>query len=151
MRKNAAPEPATQGASARPLRKERPVAAAARVVAIHGLVVGKALPEGVTAIRGTGTTDDPFVVPLKFNQRDRDRVVSAAPLLAAHFGAGQTDEGDIIRRVAKWAGGRDEAYSWYRAEPIPAFGDRTPESIVKSGHAGALLDYLDSIAIGGFA
>jgi hypothetical protein len=58
---------------------------------------------------------------------------------------------EILTRVAGWAGGRAQAVAWYRGEPIPAFGDRTAESLVKSGQAAALRDYLDSIALGGFA
>jgi uncharacterized protein (DUF2384 family) len=58
---------------------------------------------------------------------------------------------EILNRVAGWAGGRAQAVAWYRSEPIPAFGDRTAESLVKSGQATALRDYLDSIAMGGFA
>jgi Protein of unknown function (DUF2384) len=58
---------------------------------------------------------------------------------------------EILRRVSAWAGGPVQAMAWYRAEPIPAFGGRTAESLVKSGQAAALRDYLDSIALGGFA
>jgi hypothetical protein len=58
---------------------------------------------------------------------------------------------EILRRVSEWAGGPAQAMAWYRAEPIPAFGGRTAESLVKSGQATALRDYLDSIAVGGFA
>ena len=58
---------------------------------------------------------------------------------------------EILTRVGSWAGGRAQAVAWYRGEPIPAFGDRTAESLVKSGQAAALRDYLDSIALGGFA
>ena len=58
---------------------------------------------------------------------------------------------EILTRVSGWAGGAAQALAWYRAEPIPAFGGRTAESLVKSGQAAALRDYLDSIAIGGFA
>ena len=58
---------------------------------------------------------------------------------------------EIVGRVSDWAGGVDQAIAWYRAEPIPAFGDRTAESLVKAGHAGAVRDYLDHLATGGFA
>ena len=58
---------------------------------------------------------------------------------------------EILTRVSAWAGGGAQAMAWYRAEPIPAFGGRTAESLVKSGQAGQLRDYLDSIALGGFA
>jgi len=58
---------------------------------------------------------------------------------------------EILTRVSGWAGGPAQAMAWYRAEPIPAFGGRTAEQLVKSGQATALRDYLDSIALGGFA
>ncbi len=58
---------------------------------------------------------------------------------------------EIVSRVSDWAGGKEQAMAWYRAQPIPAFGGRTAESLVKDGQAGALRDYLDHIALGGFA
>jgi hypothetical protein len=58
---------------------------------------------------------------------------------------------EIISRVSDWAGGIQHAMAWYRAQPIPAFGGRTAESLVKDGKATAVRDYLDHIAIGGFA
>lgn len=58
---------------------------------------------------------------------------------------------EIVGRISEWAGGKDQAMAWYRAQPIAAFGGRTAESIVKSGQATAMRDYLDHIAMGGFA
>lgn len=58
---------------------------------------------------------------------------------------------EIVTRVSGWAGGERQAFAWYRAQPIPAFGDRTAESLVKTGNAAALRDYLDHLALGGFA
>lgn len=58
---------------------------------------------------------------------------------------------EIISRVADWAGGKEQAMAWYRAQPLPAFGGRTAESLVKDGKAGAVRDYLDHMAVGGFA
>ena len=58
---------------------------------------------------------------------------------------------EILLRVTAWAGGSAQALAWYRAEPIPAFGGRTAESLVKTGQAASLRDYLDSLAVGGFA
>jgi hypothetical protein len=58
---------------------------------------------------------------------------------------------EIINRVSSWAGGERQAMAWYRAQPITAFGGRTAESLVKSGDATALRDYLDHIALGGYA
>lgn len=58
---------------------------------------------------------------------------------------------EIIHRISNWAGGQRQAMAWYRAEPIPAFGGRTAEALVKDGHAAAVRDYLDHVATGGFA
>jgi transcriptional regulator with XRE-family HTH domain len=58
---------------------------------------------------------------------------------------------EIVDRVKEWAGGREQALAWYRSQPIPAFGGRTAEALVKDGKAGALRDYLDHLAMGGFA
>ena len=58
---------------------------------------------------------------------------------------------EIIGRIEGWAGGKFQAMAWYRAQGIPAFGGRTAESLVKSGHAGAMREYLDHMAMGGFA
>lgn len=58
---------------------------------------------------------------------------------------------EIITRVTDWAGGRMQAMAWYRAQPIPAFGGRTAESMVKTGNAAAVRDYLDHLALGGYA
>jgi DNA-binding phage protein len=58
---------------------------------------------------------------------------------------------EIIGRVTEWAGGKTQAMAWYRAQPIPAFGGRTAEALVKEGKASAVRDYLDHVALGGFA
>ncbi len=58
---------------------------------------------------------------------------------------------EVISRISEWAGGKHQAMAWYRAQPIPAFGGRTAELLVKSGQASAVRDYLDHIAMGGFA
>lgn len=58
---------------------------------------------------------------------------------------------EIISMVQAWAGGPAQAMAWYRAEPIPAFGGRTAEALVKSGQATAVRDYLDHLATGGYA
>jgi hypothetical protein len=58
---------------------------------------------------------------------------------------------EIISLVQAWAGGPAQAMAWYRAEPIPAFGGRTAEALVKSGNAAAVRDYVDHLATGGYA
>lgn len=58
---------------------------------------------------------------------------------------------EIINLVQGWAGSAAQAMAWYRAEPIPAFGGRTAEALVKSGNAAAVRDYVDHLATGGYA
>lgn len=58
---------------------------------------------------------------------------------------------EIISRIEPWAGGQTQAMAWYRAQPIPALDGRTAEALVKSGRAGSVREYLDHIALGGFA
>jgi ribosome-binding protein aMBF1 (putative translation factor) len=58
---------------------------------------------------------------------------------------------EIVKRVSGWAGGPMQAMAWYRAEPLPEFGGRTAESLVKAGKAAAVRDYLDGVALGNFA
>ena len=58
---------------------------------------------------------------------------------------------EVISLVQGWAGGPAQAMAWYRAEPIPAFGGRTAEALVKSGNATAVRDYVDHLATGGYA
>lgn len=62
-----------------------------------------------------------------------------------------TEALEILGRIEAWAGGRPQAMAWYRAQPIAALDGRTAEALVKSGQAGAVRDYLDHIALGGFA
>jgi uncharacterized protein (DUF2384 family) len=58
---------------------------------------------------------------------------------------------EIIARIRDWAGSDAQAMAWYRAQPIPALDGRTAEALVKSGDAGAVREYLDHMALGGFA
>jgi hypothetical protein len=81
----------------------------------------------------------------------RETLYKAARAEAARTQSRVREMLEIIGRISAWAGGREQAMAWYRAQPIPAFGGRTAESLVKSGEAGPLRDYLDHIAMGGFA
>lgn len=58
---------------------------------------------------------------------------------------------EIISRIRDWAGGETQAMAWYRSQPIPALDGRTSEALVKSGKAYAVREYLDHVALGGFA
>jgi uncharacterized protein (DUF2384 family) len=61
------------------------------------------------------------------------------------------DVAEILSRVLPWAGSVPQAFAWYRAQPLPAFGDQTPEDLVKEGRAEALKTHLSCLALGGHA
>jgi len=61
------------------------------------------------------------------------------------------DVAEIINRILPWAGSVPQAFAWYRAQPLPSFGDRTAEDLVKEGRAEAVRAHLGRIAIGGYA
>lgn len=81
----------------------------------------------------------------------RETIYRPLRLRASKAQARTTEMLEIVGRVADWAGGEKQAMAWYRAEPLPAFGGRTAESLVKDGKASAVRDYLDRVAMGGFA
>jgi hypothetical protein len=58
---------------------------------------------------------------------------------------------EIIARVLPWAGSVQQAFAWYRAQPLPSFGDRTAEDLVKEGRAEAVRRHLARIGVGGYA
>lgn len=61
------------------------------------------------------------------------------------------DTVEIINRVAGWSGSVGRAFAWFRSQPLPSFGDKTAEDLVKEGRAQAVKDYLSRIAEGGYA
>ncbi len=58
---------------------------------------------------------------------------------------------EILNRVGAWAGSPQQAFAWYRSQPIPSFGDQTAEALVKEGRTEAVKRYLDRITVGGYA
>ena len=78
--------------------------------------------------------------------------VSKTKLLNAPSTQGRLrDMVEIIARVRPWAGSVPQAFAWYRAQPLPSFGDQTAEDLVKEGRAEDVKAYLARIAVGGFA
>jgi hypothetical protein len=55
---------------------------------------------------------------------------------------------EIINRARGWAGSPQQAFAWYRSQPLPSFGDQTAEALVKEGRAEAVKRHLDRIAVG---
>lgn len=81
----------------------------------------------------------------------RDAVSKSARLNAPATQNRLRDMVEIIARVLPWAGSVPQAFAWYRAQPLPSFGDQTAEDLVKEGRAEAVKVYLARIALGGFA
>lgn len=81
----------------------------------------------------------------------RDAVSKSARLNAPSTQSRLRDMVEIIARVLPWAGSVPQAFAWYRAQPLPSFGDQTAEDLVKEGRAEAVKGYLARIAVGGFA
>ena len=81
----------------------------------------------------------------------RDAVSKRDRLNSRQTQARLRDTVEIIHRAAKWTGSVSHAFAWFRAQPLPSFGDKTAEDLVKEGRAQAVKDYLSRIAEGGFA
>ena len=58
---------------------------------------------------------------------------------------------EILNRVEPQVGSILAAYAWFRSEPLPGFGNRTPDRLVRNGQAALIHAYLDRIEAGGYA
>ena len=58
---------------------------------------------------------------------------------------------EIINHALPWAGSVQQAFAWYRSQPLPSFGDLTAEDLVKAGRAEDVKAYLNRIGAGGYA
>ena len=81
----------------------------------------------------------------------RDAVSKAARARTPATQARLRDMVEILNRARPWAGSPQQAFAWYRSQPLPSFGDQTAEALVKEGRAEAVKRYLDRIAVGGHA
>ena len=81
----------------------------------------------------------------------RDAVSKSARLKAPATQRRLRDVVEIITRILPWAGSVNQAFAWYRSQPLPSFGDRTAEDLVKEGRAEAVKTYLRRITVGGYA
>jgi hypothetical protein len=81
----------------------------------------------------------------------RDAVAKTARAATPATQSRLRDIVEILNRVRPWAGSPQQAFAWYRSQPLPSFGDQTAEALVKEGRAEAVKRYLDRIAVGGYA
>ena len=80
----------------------------------------------------------------------RDAVAKTTRVGSPTTQARLRDMVEIINRVRGWAGSPQQAFAWYRSQPLPSFGDQTAEALVKEGRAEAVKRHLDRIAVGGY-
>jgi hypothetical protein len=81
----------------------------------------------------------------------RDAVSKTARLSRPATQTRLRDMVEILNRVRPWAGSAQQAFAWYRSQPLPSFGDQTAEALVREGRAAAVRRHLDRIAVGGYA
>lgn len=81
----------------------------------------------------------------------RDAVSKSARLKSVATQRRLRDMIEIVNRVAPWTGAELSAYAWYRSQPLPSFGGRTAEDLVREGQGEAVKHYLSRIAEGGYA
>lgn len=123
-----------------------------RVMALQNFLGDVMAADGVVAL-------DRLVAELRVTKAEmavaaglsRDSLAKTARLRSRATQARLRDVVEIINRVLPWAGSVQQAFAWYRAQPLPSFGDQTAEDLVKEGRAEAVKRYLSRIALGGHA
>ena len=81
----------------------------------------------------------------------RDAVSKTRRLHAPATQARLREVTEIVNRILPWCGSVQQAFAWYRSQPIPSFGDQTAEDLVRAGRAEHVMSYLSRIAVGGYA
>lgn len=81
----------------------------------------------------------------------RDAVAKSARVGTPATQSRLRDMVEILNRVQAWSGSPQQAFAWYRSQPLASFGDQTAEALVKEGRAEAVRRYLDRITVGGYA
>jgi hypothetical protein len=111
-------------------------------------------------MRGDGMVDpEEMVTALRITKGElalasglsRDAVSKSARLRAPATQTRLREVTQVINRIRSWCGSDQQAFAWYRSQPIPAFGDQTAEELVREGRAEHVMNYLEGIALGGYA
>lgn len=80
-----------------------------------------------------------------------DVVMTADGVRSSLAQARLRDLAEILDRILPWSDSPQQAFAWFRSEPLPSFGDRTAEDLAKEGYAEAVKKDIDRIAMGGYA
>jgi hypothetical protein len=81
----------------------------------------------------------------------REAISKTARFNAPATQARLRETAEILNRILPWCGSVPQAFSWFRSQPLPAFGGQTSEDLVRGGRIADLKDYLAGLAAGGFA
>jgi hypothetical protein len=81
----------------------------------------------------------------------REAISKTARFNAPATQARLRETAEILNRILPWCGSVPQAFSWFRSQPIPAFGGQTSEDLVRAGRIADLKDYLAGLAAGGYA
>jgi hypothetical protein len=81
----------------------------------------------------------------------REAISKSARVKAPATQARLRETAEILNRILPWCGSVPQAFSWFRSQPIPAFGGQTSEDLVRGGRIADLRDYLAGLSAGGFA
>jgi hypothetical protein len=81
----------------------------------------------------------------------REAISKTARFNAPATQARLRETAEILNRILPWCGSVPQAFSWFRSQPIPAFGGQTSEDLVRAGRIADLKEYLAGLAVGGFA
>ena len=57
---------------------------------------------------------------------------------------------EILELIEPWTGTPRAAFTWYRSQPLPSFGDLTAQDLVRMARTPDLKSYLSRIQDGGY-
>ncbi|AZG74502.1 hypothetical protein [Shewanella livingstonensis] len=63
----------------------------------------------------------------------------------------QNEKDYLVPLLLAWSGGAEAALSWFKSEPLPAYGNLTPQQLCESGKAESFVEYVKGLELGGFA
>lgn len=63
----------------------------------------------------------------------------------------QNEKDYLVPLLLGWSGGSEAALSWFKSEPLAAYGNLTPQQLCESGKAESFVEYVKGLELGGFA
>lgn len=110
------------------------------------LVDGHVVPQALADLLDTNRTELAATLGLPPEALSASSQLQTAPVQSR-----LRELGDILNQILPLAGSLVAAYTWYRSQILPSFGDATAEQLVRDGRADDVRHFLDRLADGGFA